>query len=234
MNLELSKPRSTVLVAHPSPLILAGLVALVDSGPFQIVAQCHDGEQMLRQVADKNPNIALLDMHLEKLYTLEAVRQLRLHNSAIRIAVLTDGSPREVVESLRVGVNGIFLPTSTSSNLFEGFTTILSGKIYLAPQLKLDRILPSLQSGEFKDPMSTLSAREHQVFAMMTEGIRPKEIANRLQLSAKTIDTYRASLMRKLDIYDLVGLVKLAINIKSNDDSMRMETEVDVLLDIEE
>ncbi len=82
--------------------------------------------------------------------------------------------------------------------------------------------------------MSTLSAREHQVFAMMTEGIRPKEIANRLQLSAKTIDTYRANLMRKLDIYDLVGLVKLAINIKSNDDSMRMETEVDVLRDIEE
>jgi DNA-binding NarL/FixJ family response regulator len=64
---------------------------------------------------------------------------------------------------------------------------------------------------EISDPVEQLSSREYQVFQLLIEGVRAKEIASRLSLSPKTVDTYRASLMRKLDIHDLAGLVKFAI-----------------------
>ena len=64
---------------------------------------------------------------------------------------------------------------------------------------------------EGKDPLETLSSREFQVFSLLVDGIRAKEIAARLSLSPKTVDTYRSSLMRKLDIHDVAGLVKFAI-----------------------
>jgi DNA-binding NarL/FixJ family response regulator len=75
----------------------------------------------------------------------------------------------------------------------------------------LNKIFGPGQKAAPDDPLEMLSAREYQVFSLLVEGIRAKEIAARLELSPKTVDTYRASLMRKLDIHDVAGLVKFAI-----------------------
>ena len=88
---------------------------------------------------------------------------------------------------------------------------ILDGGIYVSPQLELNKIFGPGQKSAPDDPLEMLSAREYQVFTLLVEGIRAKEIAARLELSPKTVDTYRASLMRKLDIHDVAGLVKFAI-----------------------
>jgi DNA-binding NarL/FixJ family response regulator len=81
----------------------------------------------------------------------------------------------------------------------------------VSPQLELNKIFSSNQKSSAEDPLDMLSAREYQVFSLLVEGVRAKEIAARLELSPKTVDTYRASLMRKLDIHDVAGLVKFAI-----------------------
>ncbi len=86
------------------------------------------------------------------------------------------------------------------------------GGIYVSPQVEIMTLFgegPGRDRGE--DPIESLSSREFQVFSLLVEGVRAKEIAARLSLSPKTIDTYRSSLMRKLDIYDVAGLVKFAI-----------------------
>jgi DNA-binding NarL/FixJ family response regulator len=77
--------------------------------------------------------------------------------------------------------------------------------------LNADSILMSSAKAEPSDPFETLSPREFQVFSLLVEGVRAKEIAARLQLSPKTVDTYRSSLMQKLGIFDIAGLVKFAI-----------------------
>ncbi len=87
----------------------------------------------------------------------------------------------------------------------------MQGGVYLSPQIELQTLVEPDRIEGTTDPLSTLSSREQQVFSMLIEGIRAKEIAARLQLSPKTVDTYRASLMRKLDIHDVAGLVKFAI-----------------------
>ena len=89
----------------------------------------------------------------------------------------------------------------------------MAGGIYVSPQMELEKIFITPKgNNNLVDPIDTLSAREHQVFSMLVEGMRAKEIAGRLDVSPKTIDTYRASLMRKLDIHDVASLVKFAIH----------------------
>jgi DNA-binding NarL/FixJ family response regulator len=96
--------------------------------------------------------------------------------------------------------------------LLEAFEQVLDGGIYVSPQLELNKIFGPGQKNSADDPLEMLSAREYQVFTLLVDGIRAKEIAARLELSPKTVDTYRASLMRKLDIHDVAGLVKFAIH----------------------
>ena len=104
------------------------------------------------------------------------------------------------------------LKTGTSTQLLEAFEQILTGGIYVSPELHLDKIFAAAsRRAETEDPLESLSSREYQVFSLLIDGIRAKEIAARLDLSPKTVDTYRASLMRKLDIHDVAGLVKFAI-----------------------
>ena len=214
MSSELVPDLPTVIIADPQLLIREGLAALINAGPYTVIDQCEDGEQILRLVAEKKPAIALVEMHLAKLYTLEAVRRMRQMELPTRIAILSNSGDRKtVIESLRCGAHGFFLKSAASRFLFEGFSQILAGGIYVSPQLALDKIFAPARNSpnDALDPIETLSGREHQVFTMLVEGMRAKEIAGRLEVSPKTIDTYRASLMRKLDIHDVAGLVKFAI-----------------------
>jgi len=164
-------------------------------------------------IEEQHPDIAVLDMNLTDLFTLEIVRRVRAANLPTRIVVLSTRKDRKtVVEALRCGVNGFLLKSAPSHQMLEAFQQVLDGGIYVSPSLELDKIFsPSHKSGP-EDPIETLSAREHQVFSLLIEGTRAKEIAARLNLSPKTVDTYRASLMRKMDIHDVASLVKFAIH----------------------
>jgi DNA-binding NarL/FixJ family response regulator len=144
---------------------------------------------------------------------MEIVRRVRESGSKTKILVLSTRKDRKtVVEALRCGVSGFILKSAPSSQLLEAFEQILDGSIYVSPQLELNKIFTSNSKSQTEDPLDSLSAREHQVFSLLVEGVRAKEIAARLELSPKTLDTYRASLMRKLDIHDVAGLVKFAIH----------------------
>jgi DNA-binding NarL/FixJ family response regulator len=166
----------------------------------------------LRIIETQRPDIAVLDLNLSDLFTLEIVRRVKEANLPTRIVVLSTRKDRKtVVEALRAGVNAFLLKSGPSNQLLEAFDQVLAGGIYVSPQLELEKIFAASSKPGPEDPIESLSAREYQVFTLLIEGIRAKEIAARLQLSPKTIDTYRASLMRKLDIHDVAGLVKFAI-----------------------
>jgi DNA-binding NarL/FixJ family response regulator len=160
----------------------------------------------------QRPDIAVLDLNLPDLFTLEIVRRVKAANLSTKIVVLSTRKDRKtVVEALRGGVNAFLLKSAPAMELLEAFEQVLDGGIYVSPQLELAKIFGSGQKTGPEDPIEQLSSREHQVFTLLVEGVRAKEIAARLELSPKTVDTYRASLMRKLDIHDVAGLVKFAI-----------------------
>jgi len=210
----------SILLADELTLVREGLAALcmADSGNgqfgprYKVVGQCSEGGAALRLIESGAPDIAVLDLNLPDLFTLEVVRRVRQTSIPTRIMVLSTRRDRKtVVEALRCGVNAFLLKSAPSHQLLEAFDQILEGGIYISPELELHKIFSSGTKASSDDPLQSLSAREYQVFSLLCDGVRAKEIAARLSLSPKTVDTYRASLMRKLDIHDVAGLVKFAI-----------------------
>lgn len=203
----------SILLADELTLVREGLAALCEAqAQFHVVGQCSEGAVALRMIETQRPDIAVLDLHLPDIFTLEVVRRIRDANLSTKIVVLSTRRDRKtVVEALRSGVNAFLLKSGPSHQLLEAFDQILDGGIYVSPELELDKIFCPGQKSSTEDPLESLSAREYQVFSLLCEGVRAKEIAARLALSPKTVDTYRASLMRKLDIHDVAGLVKFAI-----------------------
>ncbi len=203
----------SILLADELTLVREGLAALCDAQPnLRVVAQCSDGASALRLISEHRPDIAVLDLNLPDLFTMEVVRRIRETDVPTKVMVLSTRRDRKtVVEALRCGVSGFLLKSAPSTQMLEAFGQILDGGIYVSRELELNKIFASGQKAPAEDPLQSLSAREYQVFSLLCEGVRAKEIAARLALSPKTVDTYRASLMRKLDIHDVAGLVKFAI-----------------------
>ena len=186
--------------------------AICNSQPFFTVSdQCSEGMAALRRIEEDRPDIAVLDLGLTDIHALEIVKRVKSANLPTRMIVISPRNDRKtILDALRTGVNGIVLKSAPASQMIEAFEQVLGGGIYIAPQVELNHLFASKDSRP-RNPIDTLSTREHQVFQLMVEGNRAKEIAARLDLSPKTVDTYRASLMRKLDIHDVASLVKFAI-----------------------
>jgi DNA-binding NarL/FixJ family response regulator len=200
-------------LADELTLVREGLAALCEAQiQFRVVGQCSTGADAMKQIEAQRPDIAVLDLNLPDLFALEIVRRIREADLPTKLVVLSTRRDRKtVVEALRSGVSAFLLKSAPSYQLLEAFEQILDGGIYVSPELELNKIFCPGQKPAADDPLESLSSREYQVFSLLCEGVRAKEIAARLSLSPKTIDTYRASLMRKLDIHDVAGLVKFAI-----------------------
>jgi DNA-binding NarL/FixJ family response regulator len=203
----------SILLADDLALVREALVALCQElAGYRVVDQCSEGTAVLRLIELHKPDIAVLDLNLRDISTLEIVRNLRDAEIHTRIVVLsTRYEHRTAAEALQFGVHALLLKSDPAHYLVEAFDQILSGGIYLSPSLEIDKLFVSGKNTTSTRPLETLSMREFQVFSMLIEGHRAKEVAARLCLSAKTVDTYRASLMRKLDIHTLAGLVKLGV-----------------------
>jgi DNA-binding NarL/FixJ family response regulator len=119
---------------------------------------------------------------------------------------------KTIIEVLRSGAQGYFLKTGTVPQIFDCLSQVLEGGIYVSPSISLQSIFTPARGGSVQDPISLLSAREFQVFSLLVEGVRAKEIAAQLGLSPKTVDTYRSNLMKKLDLYDVPALVRFALH----------------------
>jgi len=203
-----------LLLADELTLVREGLTALCNSlAGFRVVSQVGTASAALDEIRRLEPPIALLDHGLSDLAATEVIRRVREEGLRTRCAVLSVRKDRKtVLEVLRSGACGFLLKSSTSDQMADALSQFTHGGIYVSPQIEVTSLFgESSGRAEAGDPLDALSSREFQVFSLLVDGIRAKEIAARLSLSPKTVDTYRSSLMRKLDIHDVAGLVKFAI-----------------------
>jgi DNA-binding NarL/FixJ family response regulator len=202
--------RLSVVLADELGMVRDGLSAICEATlRYRVVAHCADGAEALRAVTAQTPDFAVLDLGLPKMYTLEVVRRLTAERVRTRFVVTASrGDRKTALEALRAGAGAFVLKSGPARHLLDAFEQVLAGGAYVSPVL--ESFLPGSPEST-GDPLDALSAREHQVFTLLVDGARARDIAERLDLSPKTVDTYRASLMRKLDIHDLAGLVKFAI-----------------------
>jgi DNA-binding NarL/FixJ family response regulator len=193
---------------------LEGLASLCGSIPhFDVVAQAGSGREAVEKLSLLKPDIALIDLELTDMLALEVIKRTVQAQVPTRCAVFSARRDRKTVtDALRSGACAFILKNATRQQLDEALRNLMEGGIYVSPQIELATIVyEGQQHQRTVDPIDSLSSREFQVFSLLVDGIRAKEIAARLTLSPKTVDTYRASLMRKLEIHDVAGLVKFAM-----------------------
>ncbi len=204
--------QTTVVIAEDQALIREGLALVCQGRDLQVIGQAADGLAALETIRTLRPEFALLDLHMPKLTGVQVVRKLRESENATRCIILTISREESAVrEALKVGADGYLLKDGPPRHITDAINYIRDGGVYVSPLLRVAGMLSSSREDREDDPISHLSRRERDVFFHLVNGLRAKEIANLLDISPKTVDTYRASLMRKLNIHDLVGLVKFAI-----------------------
>jgi DNA-binding NarL/FixJ family response regulator len=204
----------SIVLADDHSIVREGLAAFCDAQPeLQIAGQCADGLAAVEMIKALAPDFAIIDLHMPKLHGLEVIRKVREANSQSKLVVLSiSRDEKMVLEALRAGANGYLLKDGPARHLLDAIRYIQDGGVYISPLLRRDYLLEAPRKAPAEDPLASLSRREYEVFSFLVDGMRPKDIAKLLDISPKTVDTYRSNIMRKLGIHDLVGLVKFAIN----------------------
>jgi two-component system response regulator NreC len=208
--------RITVVLADDHAIVREGLAAILRAEPdISLVGEASDGNQAVEMIRELHPDVAIVDLNMPRLHGIEVIRRTHKWNSQVHLGVLSVQRDQKIVEeAIRVGASAYLLKDGPSRHLIEAIHIIMDGGIYISPLLNPQALLSAARRPAPADPLENLSAREYQVFGLLVEGLRAKEIAARLDISPKTVDTYRSNVMRKLHIYDVPGLVKYALQRK--------------------
>lgn len=205
-----------VLLAEDHTLVRAGIHALLESlEGVEVVAEAADGREALRLAQTHQPDILLMDITMKELNGLEAAARLAKERSATRVIILSMHSDQAYVhQALQAGAKGYLLKGSDLAELELALKAVARGDTYLSPSVS-GHLVGDLLSGKkpAANPLEELTPRQREILQLIAEGRTTKEIAGRLDLSVKTIETHRGQLMERLDIYDVPGLVKFAIRV---------------------
>jgi DNA-binding NarL/FixJ family response regulator len=206
-----SKP-VTVVLADDHAIVREGFAALCTANGMTVLAECSDGLTAFETISAFKPDLAILDLHMPGMTGVEVIRRLRQAECPSKLLILSiSREERTVVEALRAGADAYLLKDGPSRHLLDALSFVRDGGVYVSPLLRGAGLFTQSERNATGDPMASLSPREMEVFSSLVNGMRAKDIAELLEISPKTVDTYRASLMRKLNVHDLVGLVKFAI-----------------------
>jgi DNA-binding NarL/FixJ family response regulator len=203
-------PALTLLLADDHGIIREGIAAFLKSRPdITILGQCPDGEQALTMILATRPDFAIIDLQMRRLGGLDLVRRVRQTDCPTKLIVLATSRDEAVVRQLfRSGADGYVLKDGPARHLLDAIGVIREGGQYLTPLLRRET---GDENDEAVDPVAALSKRECEVFRLLVDGMRPKDIAKKLDISPKTVDTYRANIMRKLGLDGIAALVRFAI-----------------------
>jgi DNA-binding NarL/FixJ family response regulator len=202
----------TIVLADDHAIVREGIAALCSGNGMRILGECSDGAAAVEMITAYQPDFAILDLHMPGMTGVEVIRKLRSAGSVAKLLILSISREEgTVVEALRAGADAYLLKDGPSRHLLDAISFVKDGGVYVSPLLRGAGLFTRGEKRVPDDPLASLSPREMEVFSYLVNGLRAKDIADLLEISPKTVDTYRAGLMRKLNVRDLVGLVKFAI-----------------------
>lgn len=206
---------TNILLADDHAVLRSGLKLLLESQPdFQVVGEAANGLEALSLTEKLQPDLLLLDLSMPGLGGLDALPALRKTAPQTRILILTmHDDPQYLRTALKNGASGYVLKKAADAELISAIRAVLRGEMYVHPSMTralLEDMLPSAESAA-PDAWHALSEREQSVLKLVALGHTSAEIAETLNLSAKTVETYRARGMEKLGLPNRAALVRFAL-----------------------
>jgi len=199
-----------VLLADDHAILRAGLRMLLDAQPdMAVVAEAADGEEAIRRAGDSQPDVAVVDLTMPGLSGVETLERLRREVPATRLLVLTmHDDPAYARLALAAGAAGHVIKDAESAELLAGIRAVHRGRTFVQMGgVAADSLVPA------RPAAPALSPRERQVLELLAHGHTNREVADRLSLSVKTVETHRARLSDKLGLHSRADLVRLAIEL---------------------
>ncbi len=211
----MKKSKITLLLVDDHPLVREGLRSyFAQEKAFEIVGEAVDGQEALRLAMELHPHIILLDINMPGMNGLETARLLKKTVPKSKILILTMHDTKEYVSRMiSTGVQGYVLKDSSPSALIAAIEAVHRGETYFSPKISQAVMNDYIRNSRTKGKKGSveLSHRESEVLALIAEGLGNKEIAGRLFVSVRTVETHRERIIRKLNIHTVAGLTRYAL-----------------------
>ncbi|WP_058834548.1 response regulator [Luteimonas abyssi] len=199
-----------VFMVDDHALVRTGLrMILANEVDIEVVGEAESGEAALPEIRRLKPDVVLCDLHLPGLSGLEVTERVvrgKYGSRVIVVSVLEDGPmPKRLIEA---GASGYVGKAGDASELVRAVRTVATGKRFLASSIAQNMALSGLSGDD--SPFDLLSARELEIAMLLIQGLRQEQIAKRLSLSAKTVNTHKTRMFAKLQVQDTIALARLA------------------------
>jgi two-component system, NarL family, response regulator LiaR len=207
-----------VLIVEDHKIMRDGIRALLDrGGEFIIAGEAESGTEAIQICTETHPDVVLMDIGLPGLNGVDATTELLRNCPNAKVIILSMYDDEEsVVSSIRAGARGYVVKRASSGDLLEALRAVARGSSYLSPNVS-ERLLSRIRRGEEAEIagrhplLSQLTPREFQVLGMIVEGKASKEIAVMLGLGVETVRSYRKTMMKKLNVNNVAGLIRVAL-----------------------
>src|SRR5689334_14768395 len=198
-----------LVLADDHPIVREGLAAVLETQPdFEVVGEANNGAEAVRLVADLHPDVVLLDLEMPELDGVEALRAMQAATPGVRALVFTAFDTDErIIAAIQAGAQGYLLKGAPRDELFRAIRVVAGGGSLLQPAIAAKLIRRIAAPGT---PVESLTEREHEVLDLLAQGLQNKEIAQRLQISERTVKFHVSAVLTKLGAGNRTEAVHLA------------------------
>jgi two-component system, NarL family, response regulator NreC len=215
---NLSGEKIRVVLVDDHTILRAGLKIMLNAQPdIEVVGEASDGKQGILIAQQTLPNVVIMDITMPDMNGIEATQHIKKLQPETRVLILTmHENEAYLFQGLRAGASGYILKEAADTELISAIRIVQSGRFYLSPlaqSMMVDDYLQRVRSGasEERDSYNDLTEREREILKLIAEGFTNNQIAERLIISPKTVDTHRTHIMDKLNLHSRAELVKYAM-----------------------
>ena len=202
-----------VLVADDHPVVRKGLqTCLAKQAKLKIVGEAVDGDEALRKTRELVPDVVLMDISMPGMNGLAVTEVLRKELPQVKVLILSVHSNKEYIFRVnQAGAHGYVSKEAPPDELIRAIESVYAGEPHFSEDIARAALTEFVNTGGKKEPFAQLTVREREVLVLIAEGKSNKEIADRLGIGVRTIETHRERIMRRLNIHSVAGLTKYAI-----------------------
>lgn len=208
--------RTRILIAEDHAIVREGIRMILDAEPdFEVVGETKDGEEAIQLARTLRPDVVVMDISMPRMTGVEATREIKRMLPDTDILILTMHEEESYVfQLLQLGASGYVLKRAAAADLVEAVRAAARGEAFLYPSVARSVVqdyLDRLRTGEGSERYDGLTEREREILVLLAEGLTNAQIADRLYISVKTVQTHRSHIMEKLDLHDRSLLVRYAV-----------------------